>query len=92
LRLKNRLIDADLWQHHDRSEDVRARRSDPIAPPQSLRVPERRTFPHMSVADNIGITPKLIGTPAAEIPLTFDEFARIWCGSNVAPTPRSFSP
>src|SRR6202790_1051446 len=30
-------------------------------------------FPHMSVADNIGITPKLLGTPAAEIAARVDE-------------------
>jgi osmoprotectant transport system ATP-binding protein len=30
-------------------------------------------FPHMSVAGNIGITPKLLGTPAAEIAARVDE-------------------
>ena len=30
-------------------------------------------FPHMSVAGNIGITPKLLGTPAAEISARVDE-------------------
>src|SRR6195952_1052503 len=30
-------------------------------------------FPHISVADNIGITPKLLGTPAAEIAARVDE-------------------
>jgi osmoprotectant transport system ATP-binding protein len=30
-------------------------------------------FPHMSVADNIGITPKLLGTLAAEISARVDE-------------------
>ncbi len=30
-------------------------------------------FPHMSVADNIGVTPKLLGTPAAEIAARVDE-------------------
>ena len=30
-------------------------------------------FPHISVADNIGITPKLLGTPAEEISARVDE-------------------
>jgi osmoprotectant transport system ATP-binding protein len=30
-------------------------------------------FPHMTVADNIGITPKLLGTPAPEIASRVDE-------------------
>jgi osmoprotectant transport system ATP-binding protein len=30
-------------------------------------------FPHLSVAGNIGITPKLLGTPAAEIAARVDE-------------------
>src|ERR1700678_2991 len=30
-------------------------------------------FPHISVAGNIGITPKLLGTPAAEIAAQVDE-------------------
>src|ERR1700736_3908855 len=73
LRLANRLIDADSGSITVEGEDVRA--VDPV----SLR---RRIgyvfqsgglFPHMSVADNIGITPKLIGTPAAEISARVDE-------------------
>ena len=73
LRLANRLIDADSGSITVEGEDVRA--VDPV----SLR---RRIgyvfqsgglFPHMSVADNIGITPKLQGTPAAEISSRVDE-------------------
>jgi osmoprotectant transport system ATP-binding protein len=73
LRLANRLIDADSGSITIEGEDVRA--VDPI----SLR---RRIgyvfqsgglFPHMSVADNIGITPKLLGTPADEIASRVDE-------------------
>src|SRR3954468_17444792 len=30
-------------------------------------------FPHMTIADNIGITPKLLGTPAGEIATRVDE-------------------
>ena len=73
LRLANRLIDADSGSIMVEGEDVRA------ADPVSLR---RRIgyvfqsgglFPHMSVADNIGITPKLLGAPAAEIASRVDE-------------------
>jgi osmoprotectant transport system ATP-binding protein len=73
LRLANRLIDADNGSITVEGEDVRA--VDPV----SLR---RRIgyvfqsgglFPHMSVADNIGITPKLLGTPAQEIASRVDE-------------------
>src|SRR3981081_1161493 len=73
LRLANRLIEADSGSITVEGEDVRA--VDPV----SLR---RRIgyvfqsgglFPHMSVADNIGITPKLIGTQPAEISARVDE-------------------
>src|SRR2546430_8813425 len=73
LRLANRLIDADIGSIAIDGEDVRA------VEPVSLR---RRIgyvfqsgglFPHMNVADNIGITPKLIGTSAAELFSRVDE-------------------
>jgi osmoprotectant transport system ATP-binding protein len=73
LRLTNRLIDADSGQITIAGEDVRT--LDPV----SLR---RRIgyvfqsgglFPHMSVAANIGVTPRLQGTPAGEIAARSDE-------------------
>jgi osmoprotectant transport system ATP-binding protein len=73
LRLANRLIEADSGNISIEGENVRA--VDPV----SLR---RRIgyvfqsgglFPHMSIADNIGITPKLVGTSAAEISSRVDE-------------------
>jgi osmoprotectant transport system ATP-binding protein len=73
LRLANRLIDADTGSNEIEGEDVR--KLDPV----SLR---RRIgyvfqsgglFPHLSVADNVGITPKLLGWPAAEISTRVDE-------------------
>src|SRR3981189_2909689 len=73
LRLANRLIDADSGSITAEGEDGRA------VGPVSLR---RRIgvvfqsgglFPHISVAGNIGITPKLQGTPAAEIASRVDE-------------------
>ena len=77
LRLANRLINADIGSIAVDGEDVRA------VEPVSLR---RRIgyvfqsgglFPHMSVADNIGITPKLIGF----LPESMNCW--IWCGSSV---------
>src|SRR5580698_1038716 len=73
LRLANRLIDADTGQISVEGRDIST--VDPI----SLR---RRIgyvfqsgglFPHMSVADNIGITPKLLGVAAAQIATGVDE-------------------
>jgi osmoprotectant transport system ATP-binding protein len=73
LRLANRLIDAETGTITIDGKDVRA--VDPV----SLR---RRIgyvfqsgglFPHMTVADNIGITPKLEGLPPAEISARVDE-------------------
>ncbi|CAN5441215.1 ABC transporter ATP-binding protein [soil metagenome] len=73
LRLANRLIDADRGRITVAGEDVTS--IDPI----SLR---RRIgyvfqsgglFPHLSVAGNIGITPKLLGTRPDEISARVDE-------------------
>ncbi len=73
LRLANRLIEADSGSITVEGEDVRA--VDPV----SLR---RRIgyvfqsgglFPHISVAGNIGITPKLLGWPGAQISARVDE-------------------
>src|SRR5664279_1561978 len=73
LRLANRLIDPDSGTITIEGADVRS--VDPV----SLR---RRIgyvfqsgglFPHISVAGNIGITPKLLGRPAAEISAGVDE-------------------
>src|SRR5450432_743521 len=66
LRLANRLIEADTGTITVEGENISA--VDPI----NLR---RRIgyvfqsgglFPHMTVSGNIGITPKLLGTPAEE--------------------------
>jgi osmoprotectant transport system ATP-binding protein len=73
LRLANRLIEPDRGRINVAGEDVTS--VDPI----SLR---RRIgyvfqsgglFPHISVAGNIGITPRLLGTPADEIASRVDE-------------------
>ena len=73
LRLANRLIEADTGSITIEGEDVRA-----VDPVQLRRrvgyvFQSGGLFPHMSVAANIGITPKLSGTPAAEISARVDE-------------------
>src|SRR5271163_3746929 len=77
LRLANRLIDAESGRIMVEGEDVRA--VDPV----NLR---RRIgyvfqsgglFPHISVAGNIGVTPKLLGWPAAEIAARVDELIEL---------------
>jgi osmoprotectant transport system ATP-binding protein len=73
LRLANRLIEADSGTIRVEGEDVRA--IDPI--PLRRRIgyvfQSGGLFPHISVAGNIGITPKLLGTPASEISTRVDE-------------------
>ncbi|MGZ5870677.1 MAG: ATP-binding cassette domain-containing protein [Bradyrhizobium sp.] len=73
LRLANRLIDADHGRITIEGEDVRA--ADPVALRRRIGYVFQSggLFPHMSVAGNIGITPKLLGRPAAEITGRVDE-------------------
>jgi len=73
LRLANRLIDADSGQITIEGEDVRA--ADPVALRRRIGYVFQSggLFPHMSVAANIGITPKLLDAPAAEIASRVDE-------------------
>jgi osmoprotectant transport system ATP-binding protein len=73
LRLANRLIEPDSGSIAIEGEDVRA--VDPIKLRRRIGYVFQSggLFPHMSVADNIGITPKLLGTPAAEIAARVDE-------------------
>jgi osmoprotectant transport system ATP-binding protein len=77
LRLANRLIEADQGTIRVEGEDVRS--VDPI--PLRRRIgyvfQSGGLFPHMSVADNIGITPKLLGTPADEISARVDELLEL---------------
>src|SRR5712691_10038090 len=72
LRLANRLIDADSGSITIEGEDVRA--VDPIRLRRRIGYVFQTggLFPHMSVADNIGITPKLLGTAPAEISARVD--------------------
>jgi len=73
LRLANRLIDADSGSITVEGEDVRA--VDPVQLRRRIGYVFQSggLFPHISVAGNIGITPKLQGTPAAEIASRVDE-------------------
>jgi osmoprotectant transport system ATP-binding protein len=73
LRMANRLIDADTGSICIEGEDVRA--ADPVALRRRIGYvfQSGALFPHMSVAANIGITPKLLRQPAAGIAARVDE-------------------
>src|SRR6202163_2279171 len=73
LRLANRLIEADSGLIRVEGQDVRS--VDPIKLRRRIGYVFQSggLFPHISVADNVGITPKLLGTPAAEIASRVDE-------------------
>jgi osmoprotectant transport system ATP-binding protein len=73
LRLANRLIDADTGRVTIEGADVRD--ADPVALRRRIGYvfQSGALFPHISVAGNIGITPKLLGLPAAEIASRVDE-------------------
>src|ERR1700745_4073730 len=73
LRLANRLIDADRGSITVEGDDVRA--ADPVLLRRRIGYVFQKGgfFPHMSVAANIGITPKLLGTPADKITGRVDE-------------------
>src|SRR3954453_21348396 len=73
LRLANRLIEADSGTVRVEGEDVRA--VDPIGLRRRIGYVFQSggLFPHISVAGNIGITPKLLGTAPEEISARVDE-------------------
>jgi osmoprotectant transport system ATP-binding protein len=73
LRLANRLIEADHGTITIEGEDVRA--VDPVQLRRRIGYvfQSGALFPHISVAGNIGITPKLLGWPSAEISARVDE-------------------
>src|ERR1019366_10164207 len=73
LRLANRLIDADSGSITIEGEDVRA--VDPVRLRRRIGYVFQSggLFPHMTIAGNIGIAPKLLGTPAAKISARVDE-------------------
>ncbi|WP_166305034.1 ATP-binding cassette domain-containing protein [Bradyrhizobium sp. 2S1] len=73
LRLANRLIEADRGNIAVEGEDVS--RIDPILLRRRIGYVFQSggLFPHLTVADNIGVTPKLLGWPPAEISARVDE-------------------
>src|SRR6266404_8831273 len=77
LRLANRLIDADAGTITIEGEDVRA--ADPVRLRRRIGYvfQSGALFPHLTVAGNIGITPKLLGTPPKEISARVDELLEL---------------
>ena len=77
LRLANRLIEADGGTITVEGEDVQ--RVDPVALRRRIGYVFQSggLFPHLSVADNIGITPKLLGEPAPSIAARVDELLNL---------------
>ena len=73
LRLANRLITPDDGNVRIQGNDIRD--LDPIALRRSIGYVFQSggLFPHMTVAENIGITPRLLGTSAQEIFARVDE-------------------
>ncbi|HTM78407.1 MAG TPA: ATP-binding cassette domain-containing protein [Devosia sp.] len=73
LRLANRLIEPDSGTIRIQRNDIH--NSDAIALRRSIGYVFQNgaLFPHMTVAANIGITPRLLGTPANDIAARVDE-------------------
>jgi osmoprotectant transport system ATP-binding protein len=73
LRLTNRLIEVDAGSIAIEGEDVRT--VDPVRLRRRIGYVFQSggLFPHISVAGNIGITPKLLGMPGTEISVRVDE-------------------
>jgi osmoprotectant transport system ATP-binding protein len=77
LRLANRLIEADRGGITVEGEDVRT--LDPVLLRRRIGYvfQSGALFPHISVAGNIGVTPKLLGWPAEEISARVDELLEL---------------
>jgi osmoprotectant transport system ATP-binding protein len=77
LRLINRLIEADAGRVRVGGEDVR--NIDPIALRRRIGYVFQGVglFPHMTVAENIAITPRLLGTDKAMIAARVDELIEL---------------
>ena len=73
LRLTNRLIEPDSGTIHIAGEDIGG--LDPVGLRRRIGTVFQNgaLFPHMTVAANIGITPRLLGTPPGEIATRVDE-------------------
>jgi osmoprotectant transport system ATP-binding protein len=77
LRLANRLIEADHGRIMIEREDVRALDAVALRRRIGYVFQNGALFPHISVAGNIGITPKLLGWQAAEIAARVDELLEL---------------
>ena len=77
LRLANRLIEADSGSITVEGENVRALDAVSLRRRIGYVFQSGGLFPHISVGGNIGITPKLIGTPAPEISARVDELLEL---------------
>jgi osmoprotectant transport system ATP-binding protein len=77
LRLANRLIEADHGSITVEGEDVRAVDAVSLRRRIGYVFQSGALFPHISVGGNIGITPKLLGWPAAEIAARTDELLEL---------------
>ncbi|MBV8924032.1 MAG: ATP-binding cassette domain-containing protein [Bradyrhizobium sp.] len=77
LRLANRLIEADHGTITVEGEDVRG--LDPVSLRRRIGYvfQSGALFPHIGVAGNIGLTPKLLGWTAAEIALRVNELLEL---------------
>jgi len=77
LRLANRLIEADGGTITFEGEDIK--NIDPVALRRRIGYVFQGVglFPHLSVADNIGITPRLLGEPAAAVSARVDELIEL---------------
>ena len=77
LRLANRLIEADHGSITVEGEDIS--RADPIGLRRRIGYVFQSggLFPHMTVAGNIGVTPKLLGWEAPEITARVDELLNL---------------
>lgn len=77
LRLANRLITPDSGTVHVQGRDVRD--TDAITLRRSIGYVFQHggLFPHMTVGENIGITPRLLGTPTREISAQVDNLIEL---------------
>lgn len=73
LRLANRLIDADQGVVSVGGEDVRGREPIHLRRSVGYVFQSAGLFPHMTIAENIGITPRLLGSAPQEIAARVDE-------------------
>ncbi|WJR76909.1 ATP-binding cassette domain-containing protein [Bradyrhizobium sp. NP1] len=77
LRLANRLIEADQGTITVEGSDVRSVDAVQLRRRIGTVFQNGGLFPHMSVADNIAITPRLLGWPRGEIAARVDELIEL---------------